>query len=206
MEAPKDDQTDYNNYQDSIDIANDHGDSDLFGNKSPTFLKERGNTHFKAGEYEEAIEWYTKALLRLEYSDNNVLRAQILCNRAACHQALKSWEASIQDCDDAICFDGSYAKAFVRRSVGYENTKSYQRAFADLKKAIELEPALESKYEARRDKLKKHADVEFEREKTEMMGKLKDFGNTMLGKFGLSLDNFKVNKNENGSYNIQFQQ
>ena len=38
-------------------------------------------------------------------------------------------------------------------------------------------------------------------------GKLKDLGNTVLGKFGMSLDNFKAVKDPNtGSYSINFQQ
>lgn len=37
-------------------------------------------------------------------------------------------------------------------------------------------------------------------------GKLKDLGNTILGKFGMSLDNFKAEKDpETGSYSIRFQ-
>jgi len=47
----------------------------------------------------------------------------------------------------------------------------------------------------------------FEKEKDEMVGKLKDFGNFLLGKVGLSLDNFKVDQNpDTGSYNISFDQ
>jgi hypothetical protein len=38
-------------------------------------------------------------------------------------------------------------------------------------------------------------------------GKLKDLGNTVLGKFGMSLDNFKAEKDpETGSYSINFKQ
>ena len=41
----------------------------------------------------------------------------------------------------------------------------------------------------------------------EMLGKLKDLGNTVLGKFGMSLDNFKMDKDPaTGSYSIKFQQ
>ena len=38
-----------------------------------------------------------------------------------------------------------------------------------------------------------------------LSGKLKDLGNTILGKFGLSLDNFQSTKDPNtGSYSISF--
>ena len=40
-----------------------------------------------------------------------------------------------------------------------------------------------------------------------LAGKLKELGNTVLGKFGMSLDNFKAEKDPNtGSYSIQFKQ
>lgn len=55
--------------------------------------------------------------------------------------------------------------------------------------------------------MKKKSEEQFEKEKEEMMGKLKDFGNFVLGKIGLSLDNFKVEQNpDTGAYNISFQQ
>ena len=41
----------------------------------------------------------------------------------------------------------------------------------------------------------------------EMFGKLKDLGNSLLGKFGMSLDNFKAVKDpQTGSYSISFNQ
>lgn len=39
------------------------------------------------------------------------------------------------------------------------------------------------------------------------LGKLKDMGNSILGRFGMSLDNFKAEKDPiTGSYNISFGQ
>ena len=56
-------------------------------------------------------------------------------------------------------------------------------------------------------RVKRESELQFEKEKEEMVSKLKDLGNFLLGKVGLSLDNFKVEQNpETGSYNIQFQQ
>lgn len=50
------------------------------------------------------------------------------------------------------------------------------------------------------------AQEQFEREKKEMIDKLKTFGNWALGKVGLSIDNFKLEQNpETGAYNISFQ-
>ena len=43
--------------------------------------------------------------------------------------------------------------------------------------------------------------------KREMVGKMKELGNSLLGNFGLSLDNFKAEKDEKtGSYSIRFVQ
>ena len=46
---------------------------------------------------------------------------------------------------------------------------------------------------------------DFEIKKEQAMSGLKNLGNMVLGKFGMSLDNFKLNQNRNGSYNIQYQ-
>jgi hypothetical protein len=49
------------------------------------------------------------------------------------------------------------------------------------------------------DKLHKE---KFEKMKTEVMGNLKNLGNTILGNFGMSLDNFNLGQNADGTYNI----
>ncbi|KAK1442321.1 tetratricopeptide repeat protein 1 like protein [Babesia gibsoni] len=184
----------------------DSGCTDLFGRQSPEFLKERGNNAFRDADFVVACELYTTALSRLEFSDNDTLKAQLYANRAACHIALDQYDLAINDATDAILLDSVYMKAYLRRSTAYEKKGINQKACSDLEKAIQLDPSIESKYRSKVVKLKALAEKEFLKEKDEMIGKLKDLGNTLLGKVGLSLDNFKVNKDEaTGSYNIQFQ-
>ena len=57
------------------------------------------------------------------------------------------------------------------------------------------------------DRLKKIVQERQEKMKAEMLDKLKGFGNTILGKYGLSTDNFQmVQDPSTGSYSINFQQ
>lgn len=55
-------------------------------------------------------------------------------------------------------------------------------------------------------RLQRESKAEAEKEQEEMMGKLKDMGNSLLGKIGLSLDNFKTEQRPDGTYNISFSQ
>jgi len=54
--------------------------------------------------------------------------------------------------------------------------------------------------------LQKKVDQLNEKRKEEVLTGLKSIGNSILGYFGMSLDNFQLNQNDNGSYNVQFKQ
>ena len=76
----------------------------------------------------------------------------------------------------------------------------------DAKRAAEMDPSSKEAAEMV-PRLERAAAAHLEQQKEEMMGKLKDLGNTVLGKFGMSLDNFKATQDPNtGSYSISFQQ
>ena len=69
---------------------------------------------------------------------------------------------------------------------------------------MELDP-LNSAAPARLAALAPLVDAKREAMKAEMLETLKGFGNSLLGKFGLSLDNFKAEQDPaTGSYSIQF--
>lgn len=54
-------------------------------------------------------------------------------------------------------------------------------------------------------KLPERIRVQQEKEKDEMLGKLKELGNGLLGAFGLNTDMFKFDQQEGGGYNMRFE-
>mmetsp|Transcript_33509 Transcript_33509/g.56796 ORF Transcript_33509/g.56796 Transcript_33509/m.56796 type:complete len:292 (-) Transcript_33509:85-960(-) len=115
------------------------------------------------------------------------------------------WEMVVESCTKAINSKPDYVKAYMRRSVAYEKQDKPVEAYEDIKKADELAPNT-ARIKARCAKLSVVAQERQEKMKNEMLGKLKDLGNTILGNFGISLDNFKAQKDPNtGSYNISYQ-
>ncbi|GMH32878.1 hypothetical protein BSKO_00712 [Bryopsis sp. KO-2023] len=166
-------------------------------------LKLQGNQAYGEQDYSRATELYSDALALVpgDSTESSVYHA----NRAACQLALSNFSEAIQDCTRALEVNGNYVKALMRRSSAYEKLDELEKALEDAKKVLELEEhpvakktvaRLEPKVEERREKMKE-----------EMIGKLKDMGNAVLGKFGMSLDNFNAQKDpETGSYSINFKQ
>lgn len=125
-------------------------------------------------------------------------------NRAACLTHLQKYKDAIEDCDIAILVNPSYTKAYVRRMTCFEQTEQIEDALRDAKKALELSPTNRD-IQKHVKRLQKLDDERMEKLKEETMGKLKDLGNSILGNFGMSLDNFKTQQDPNtGSYNISF--
>ena len=127
-------------------------------------------------------------------------------NRAAAYVQLQHYDRAVEDCDAALLLDSNYLKALVRRATAYEHLDKTDLALADVRAALERDPA---NWELRKrlDRLQKLEDERLERLKAETMDKLKDLGNSILGNFGLSIDNFKATQDPNtGSYSINFQQ
>lgn len=168
--------------------------------------KFEGNTLFKDGLYEEALSKYELALqVAADIPASTDIRSICHANRAACFSKLGKHEETIKECTKALELNPTYIKALVRRAEAHEKLEHFEEAITDMTKILELEPSHDL---ARRSviRLKPLADEKREKMKEEMIGKLKEMGNSLLGRFGMSVDNFKAVKDPNtGSYSVSFQ-
>ncbi|XP_055388500.1 myb-like protein X [Condylostylus longicornis] len=106
-------------------------------------LKAEGNEAFKNEDFVSAIRLYTASLLKCPNDGSDQLISVLLCNRGACHLALKNYESVLADCSDSIEFNDQYVKAYLRRFRANEALEKWHDALADINKAIELDPSLQ---------------------------------------------------------------
>ncbi|XP_043794641.1 tetratricopeptide repeat protein 1 [Apis laboriosa] len=167
--------------------------------------KNEGNDLFKREEYLEAISVYTQGIQTcpLAYSKE---RSVLYANRAAAKLKCLDRESAISDCTKAIELNPSYVKVYARRARLYEETEKLDEALEDYKKILTFDPGhTEANYAVRR--LPPLIHERNEKLKTEMLGKLKDLGNMVLKPFGLSTNNFELQKDPNsGGYSVKFHQ
>ncbi|OHS93855.1 TPR Domain containing protein [Tritrichomonas foetus] len=172
-------------------------------------MKEKGNEHFRNKEYEEAKEAYTEAIFAAETSEgepDNELNAILYANRAACNMLLEDPEQCLADADHALSLKTPYPKVRTRKFWALRKQGKANDAMAELKKAFEEDPSLEQTYDKEYKEIQKEAEAETEKLKTEALGQLKELGNKFLGLFGMSTDNFHLQQNPDGGYNVQFKQ
>ncbi|KAF3452894.1 hypothetical protein FNV43_RR03327 [Rhamnella rubrinervis] len=169
--------------------------------------KSEGNNLYSKEQYEEALSKYEFALyLAPEMPSSVDLRSTCYSNRAICFLKLGKYEDTIKECTKALELNPSYMKALVRRAEAHEKLEHFDEAISDMKKITELDPSNDQARRAIR-RLQPLAEEKREKMKEEMIGKLKEMGNSLLGRFGMSVDNFKAVKDPNtGSYSISFQQ
>lgn len=190
--------------------------------------KREGNGWFGKAGYARASEHYTAALELLPLPDDVDIggssddaslsledvaiklrrqRCVLFANRAACRLQEGDYEGTVEDCSNALDLDDGYVKAYVRRAKAYEVLEEYDEGLADVKKVMELggggtgDRGWSEAYVRRVGPL---AERRREELKDEMIGKLKELGNSFLGNFGLSLDNFKAEQGPDGGYSIKF--
>lgn len=111
-------------------------------------IKVEANALFKAGNYQEASECYSRAMASCvdEVMSGSIVttdeqKASIFANRAACWLKLGDHAQTISDCDAALELKPLYVSAMLRRATALEATGETARACEDLRHALTIEPA-----------------------------------------------------------------
>ncbi|XP_037911189.1 E3 ubiquitin-protein ligase CHIP isoform X2 [Hermetia illucens] len=101
-------------------------------NLSDAQLKDQGNQMFSARKYEDAINCYSKAIIK------NPTNATYFTNRALCHLKMKRWEQSCQDCRRALDMDPNLVKAHFFLGQSLMELELYDESIKHLQRAFDL--------------------------------------------------------------------
>ncbi|WRT63859.1 uncharacterized protein IL334_000784 [Kwoniella shivajii] len=132
-------------------------------------------------------------------------------NLAACYLALKKDKEAVEACTEALKIDPNYVKGLHRRATANERIGelsalvSAKDDYTLLQNLLPPSSPLNPSIRRSLTNLPERIKVEEKKQMDEMMGKLKDLGNSLLGNFGLSTDNFKFEKQDNGGWGMNFQ-
>lgn len=165
--------------------------------------KEAGNNLYKEKEYDESLEFYSKAIAFCpETEECKATMATFYGNRAAAYFQLQDYECVVEDCTVALDLNTDYVKVLARRMQAFEKLEKYEDALNDAKKLQERDPSFPKIGETIM-RLQRLYEEKMNKMKDEALGKLKDLGNSILGNFGMSLDNFNMKQDPaTGSWSI----
>lgn len=111
----------------------------------------------------------------------------------------------------ALLLTPTHLKSLHRRSTALESLSTYPSLISARLDILTLlsHPATPAHFRptlrSTLSRIEKKRDEEQQRERDEMLGKLKGLGDKALGWFGLSTDNFRFEKNQDGGYGVKFQ-
>lgn len=137
-------------------------------------------------------------------------RAVLNANIGACLVKLSDYSGAVESCTQSLLDDPHYIKALQRRAASNEHLgtwSSLTQAQEDYKSLLELLPPTSPQVAQTKRSLQllePRQQAAQKKEMAEMTGKLKNLGNSILGNFGLSTDNFKFEPNGQGGYSMNF--
>ena len=87
----------------------------------------------------------------------------------------------------------------------YYKKKDFIEALDDFNKLKSVSPSSLKDYYKMESELNYQAEIKKKQMTDEMLGKLKDVGQSFLGMFGVDINSFKVQQSNNGGYSLQYQ-
>ncbi|KAF2075704.1 hypothetical protein CYY_003018 [Polysphondylium violaceum] len=186
-------------------------------NEAISLLKKEdiGDTAADGGDDTDTTKTATKKIIEIREIDEekDILNcseelAVLYSNRSACYLITGKHELVLADCTTALQYEPTPAnirvKIYHRRAQSREALEKHREALEDYQEILKLDAKFSQAHQAVK-RLQPIVKAKEEQEREEMMGKLKDLGNMVLGKFGLSTDNFQFVKDpSSGGYSVNF--
>jgi FK506-binding protein 4/5 len=110
---------------------------------------EQGNALYDEGQYGRAVHKYKRVMVYYEYgfpeTDSeeraaDAVRLHALTNTAACLLKIGEYGEGIESCKQALRMEEDNVKTLYRRAVMYRKRDEFEKARADIGRAIELDP------------------------------------------------------------------
>lgn len=101
-------------------------------------FKEEGNTAFKNGEFEAAVNFYTKAIKNTK--SDTLEKSVYYKNRAAAYLKLEKYEEVITDATSALDISPNDPKALFRRCQALETLGRFEEAYRDARGVLTHDP------------------------------------------------------------------
>ncbi|XP_061850945.1 sperm-associated antigen 1 [Colius striatus] len=95
--------------------------------------KDKGNEAFAAGDYVEAVTYYSRSI-------SVIPTAAAYNNKAQAEIKLQDWDNALQDCEKVLDMEPNNIKALLRRATVHNQLQNYQTAIEDLNKVLCVEP------------------------------------------------------------------
>ena len=162
--------------------------------------KVEGNELFKSREYLEAFDNYKRAVSYCP-DDKPESKAIYLNNKGMALIKLEKEEEAIEAFTESISFNENYLKPRYQKMTILKQQEKYSEAMTEAKAICQRDPNFRG-IKGEIITLERLEKEKLEKMKNEVLGNLKNLGNSILGNFGMSLDNFKFNQNPDGTYNI----
>lgn len=145
-----------------------------------------------------------------EQEQVRLFRSVIYANIAATHLRLEQYRDAVKASNQSLLDQPSYVKALYRRAQANEHIGGWSglsSALEDNKTLLtlpDLPASTRSEVTESIKRLEPQAQQAAEKEKDEMIQKLKGLGDSILGNFGLSTNNFKFTQQPGGGYSMNF--
>ena len=169
-------------------------------------INERKNAGvlYKNGEYLQALNTYSLLLKDAKRAELKEQCCILNCNKGICFNKLNEYDKALESFKEALKYNKDYSKALCNKMLLLNKKEEYLEAYEDFKRLKTLDYNLWENYRNLEGELNYKAEIQKKKMTDEMLGKLKDMGNSILGKFGLSLNNFQMKPNGQGGYSIQY--